>query len=204
MQPYKIIFVIITEFNTKVLDEYKVDIHRDLIEQCKNGSRKAQFELYKLYSKAMLNISYRMLRNKQEAEDVLQEAFVEVFRRLDTFRFESTFGAWLKRIVVNRSINAINRKKEQLTFIEDMPGFNVTDDREEYDENEIKMNVQQVMKAMEQLPEGGRIVFSLYLLEGYDHEEISQILNISESTSKTQYMRAKIKIKEIIKAIKTQ
>lgn len=131
----------------------------------------------------------------EEAEDMLQEAFVEAFRKLHTFRYESAFGAWLKRIVVNKCINEINRRKADLSFFEDMGHF---DDRP-FDDDELpELDVKEIRRAMDKLPEGNRIVFSLYLLEGYDHREIAQILNTSESNSKTQYMRARRKVKEIL------
>jgi RNA polymerase sigma-70 factor (ECF subfamily) len=175
----------------------QVDIHRNIIEKCKRGNSKAQYELYSLYSRAMFNISMRMMNTREEAEDMLQEAFSEAFNKLDSFRYESTFGAWLKRIVVNKCINEIKRRKADLTLFEDMSPFDSTEDEPvEYPEG---MSVEHVKKAMEQLPKGSRMIFSLYLLEGYDHQEISQILDISESNSKSQYMRAKRRIAEIIK-----
>ena len=173
------------------------DIHKDIIEQSKKGNRGAQYKLYQSYSKAMFNICFRMMNDREEAEDMLQEAFSEAFRRLDSFRYESTFGAWLKRITVNRCINEIKRKKAQLQFFDDMSPFG---DRGEEEESPSGLSVENIRKAMEELPKGARLVFSLYLLEGYDHQEISQILSISESNSKTQYMRAKNRIKEILKS----
>jgi len=139
-----------------------------------------------------------MLNNKSDAEDMLQEVFTETFSRIHSFRFDSTIGAWIKRITVNKCINEINRKKTNLNFVEDISVFDKGEIEEE--EENIPLSVDNVKNAMEQLPNGSRIIFSLYLLEGYDHEEISQILNISESTSKTQYMRAKQKVKELLKS----
>jgi RNA polymerase sigma-70 factor (ECF subfamily) len=173
------------------------DISRDIIERSKKGNRQAQYELYRMYSKAMFNICYRFMNDREEAEDMLQEAFTEAFRRLDGFRHESTFGAWLKRIVVNRCINEIKRRKTQLEFFDDMSPFEEEEDHKE--EYEAGLSADKIRKAMEILPKGSRMIFSLYLLEGYDHQEISEILNISESNSKTQYMRAKQRIKEILK-----
>jgi RNA polymerase sigma-70 factor (ECF subfamily) len=135
-----------------------------------------------------------MMNNREEAEDMLQEAFTQAFMKLDSFRYESTFGAWLKRIVVNTCINAINKKKVELTYCEEIYHHDLPEEQEE----EVEYNVKGVMAALEQLPEGGRMVFSLYLLEGYDHTEIAQIMNISESTSKSQFMRAKRRIAEIL------
>ena len=173
------------------------DIHREIIEQSKEGDPKAQFQLYKLYTKAMFNICMRMLNNKEEAEDLLQDSFCDAFMKLDTFRYESSFGAWLKRIVINKCINYINRKKVDLVFPDQE--VEVAEKEEFVDYTNIDFNVQHVHNAVEQLPNGYRIIFSLYALEGYDHKEISQIMSISESTSKSQYLRAKQKIKEILK-----
>lgn len=143
----------------------------------------------------MLNVSYRMMGTVEAAEDVLQDAFAEAFRMLHTYRYDSAFGAWLKRIVVNRSINEIKRKKAELVYFEDMGQFN----NDTHDDEELhELSVPAIKKAMEKLPQGNRVIFSLYLLEGYDHREIAQILNTSESNSKSQYMRAKQKIREIL------
>lgn len=176
--------------------EYNANLHREIIEQSKQGNKLAQYQLYQQYSKAMYNICYRMMNSKEEAEDMLQDSFTYAFQNLETFRHESAFGAWMKQIVVNRCINEIKRKKTDLALFDDMCFFESLTDEPEIIEN--KMNVQKVKKAMQKLPEGSRMIFSLYLLEGYDHVEISQIMNISESTSKSQYMRARRRIKEIL------
>jgi RNA polymerase sigma factor (sigma-70 family) len=173
------------------------DIHREIIELSKDGNPRAQYQLYKLYSKAMYNVCIRMLNSKEEAEDLLQESFTDAFMKLNSFRYESSFGAWLKRIVINKCINAINKKNVDLVF----PDQPVEPDsrHEEVDYRGIELEVQRIHRAVEKLPDGYRVIFSLYALEGYDHGEISQIMNISESTSKSQYLRAKQKIKEILK-----
>ncbi len=174
----------------------QVDIHKQLIEASKKGDNRSRRQLYELYARAMFNICYRMMHNREDAEDILQEAFVQAFLKLETFRYESTFGAWLKRIVINTCINAINKKKIDLMLTDDMYYFkDITED----EEVELPLTTRDIEKAMDQLPEGGRIVFSLYLLEGYDHVEIAQILGITESTSKSQFMRAKRKVQEILK-----
>lgn len=145
----------------------------------------------------MFNTCLRMMGNREEAEDMLQESFSEAFRRLESFRFDSTFGAWLKRIVVNRCINEIKRKRARLEFFDDLSPFHEKEDLS--DAAEAWLSPEMVKKAMAGLPRGSRMIFSLYLLEGYDHQEIAQILGISESNSKTQYMRARQRIKEILK-----
>jgi len=175
----------------------QADISRDIIERSKKGNRQAQYQLYRQYAKAMFNICNRMMNDRADAEDMLQESFSEAFRRLDSFRNESTFGAWLKMIVINRCINEIKRKKAQLEFFDDMSPFE--DEEDLTDDQSAGLSPERIKKAMEDLPKGSRMIFSLYLLEGYDHQEISEILNISESNSKTQYMRAKQRIKEILK-----
>ena len=173
------------------------DIHREIIELSKTGNTRAQFQLYSLYSKAMFNICIRMLNSKEEAEDLLQESFTDAFMKLHSFRYESSFGAWLKRIVVNKCINVINKKKIDLVFPENPVEPDAGE--EEVDYAGIAFDVKRIHQAVEKLPDGYRVIFSLYALEGYDHGEISQIMNISESTSKSQYLRARQKIKEILK-----
>ena len=172
------------------------DIHRDVIESCMKGNVRAQYQLYSLYSKAMYNICYRMTNQQEEAEDMLQESFSYAFSKLGSFRFESSFGAWLKRIVVNTCINHLKKRRVDLVFTEQNNDPAPGDDFVDYEE--IRFKADQVMNALGKMPDGYRIVFSLYLLEGYDHKEISEILGVTESTSKSQYLRAKKKIKEIL------
>jgi len=170
------------------------DIHKDIIELSKARNSQAQFQLYQLYAKAMYNICYRIMNNREEAEDMLQESFTEAFMKIDTFRFESAFGAWLKRITINKCINALKKRKADMVYTENIPDSHAEDD----DFDPQGLTTTQVQNAMEELPEGYRVVFSLFLLEGYDHGEIGQILGISESTSKSQYSRARQKIQEIL------
>jgi RNA polymerase sigma factor (sigma-70 family) len=174
------------------LDNLNIYIHAPIIEECRNGSSKAQFRLYSLYSKAMYNLAFRILNNREDAEDILQEAFVECFRNISSFRFESTFGAWLKKIVINKSINQLKKKKIDITLCDTLPP--VIDEQEE----EVTYDTGKIFKGIETLPDGYRIILTLYLLEGYDHSEISQILGISESTSKSQYSRAKEKLRNVL------
>ena len=180
------------------LEAVYVDKHYDLVVECKQGSKKACYELYKLYSKAMLNVAFRIVGNIAEAEDVLQEAFLDAFSKLKDFRQDTTFGLWLKQIVVNRSINMLRKRKLELIEMEGDQLENIPDEEFEDDE-EIKYQAARIKEAMNELPEGYRLVISLYLLEGYDHEEIGQVLNISENTSRTQFLRAKRKLVEILK-----
>jgi len=180
------------------LESVYIDKHYDLVVECKQGSKKACYELYKLYSKAMLNVAFRIVGNIAEAEDVLQESFLDAFNKLKDFRQETTFGLWLKQIVVNRSINFLRKRKMDLVDIDGEQLDNIPDEEVESDE-ETLFKVALVKDAMKELPDGYRVVLSLYLLEGYDHEEIGQVLNITENTSRTQFLRAKRKLAEILK-----
>ena len=175
-----------------------VDKHFDLVVECKNGNKKAHYELYKLYSKAMLNTAFRIVDNLDEAQDVLQEAFLDAFSRIGDFRQETTFGLWLKQIVVHRAINLLRKRKMDLVGIEDEQIEDLADN-DFYDDEDLQYKVAQIKEAIRVLPEGYRVVLSLYLLEGYDHEEIGQVLKINENTSRTQFLRAKRKLIEILK-----
>ena len=170
------------------------NLHQDLLDGCKNGDQKAQFQIYKLYYKAMYNTSLRIVSDTMEAEDIMQESFLAAFEKIDTYSGTVSFGAWLKKIVVNRSLDALNKKKLILEDIEshidirDESG----DDSARYEE--LNSRVEEVKEAIERLPDGYRVILSLYLLEGYDHDEIAEILSINSSTSRSQLSRAKQKL----------
>jgi len=171
--------------------------HLDLVEACKRGDQKAQFELYRLYNAAMYNTTLRIVGDSDDAEDVMQEAFLKAFEKLDTYRGAVSFGAWLKRIVINKALDFLRVKKEQLS-LEDAGEVGEMVD-EPIDTGEVEYRAEEIKKAIYDLPEGYRIVLSLILLEGYDHEEVSTILNISNATSRTQYHRAKKRLIELLK-----
>lgn len=181
--------------------EFK-NIHRDVVEACRKGNRQAQFQLYQLYSKAMYNICLRMLNDVTDAEDMLQNSFMDVFSKLHYFRFESSIGAWIKRIVVNNCINFLKKRRLQIVEIGDREVVDRTIKKDNWDD--VKLSVKEVNGAIGLLPDGYRVVLNLYLLEGYDHQEISDILGISASTSKSQYSRAKKKLREILRKKNSQ
>ncbi len=172
--------------------------HADLMEACRMNDRKAQEKIYDLYAHAMYNASFRIVNHTAEAEDLMQESFIEAFEKLHTFRGEGSVGGWLKRIVVNKSINYL-RQKKALTSLEDaeveLPAQDV--DTEEYSEN-MFCRLEEVKHGMACLPINYRIILSLHLLEGYDHNEISEILNISYQNARTKFVRAKQKLLQII------
>ncbi len=171
---------------------------QQLVRQCLAGHRGAQERLYRQYADAMYNICHRMTAHAGEAEDVLQDAFVEVFRNLDRFRGESTLGAWIKRIVINHCINAMKRRR--IEFAELREHHAEVPEPEQTDEAELALSVARVREAILELPDGYRQVLTLYLLEGYDHGEIASILGIGEAGSKSQYSRARARLREIMKS----
>ncbi len=174
------------------------DIHRNLIEGCRNNDRKAQVRLYDLYYKAMYNTSYRILNNPAEAEDIMQEAFLDAFRKLNGFKGTGSFGSWLKRIVVNKSLDKLRVRKETESLeVEEIELEDTTQTDDSYAGN-VFGRIEDVARTMETLPDRYRIVLALHLFEGYDHEEIAEILNISYNNARTRYSRAKQRLlKEI-------
>lgn len=172
-------------------------MHQELITACRAGDRKAQFQIYKLYYKAMFNTSIRIVTDAAEAEDIMQESFLDAFRRLDSYSGEGSFGMWLKRIVVNNSLDALRKRKETLPL--EGSENEIPDPGDSYDEEGIQYQVREVKEAISRLPEEYRVIVTLFLLEGYDHEEISEILGISNQLSRTRYSRARQKLLEIIR-----
>ena len=173
------------------------EIH-ELVERCKNGDMLGYKQLYQRYAKAMYNTCLRIVNNVHEAEDVLQESFTEAFKNLQHFEERTSFGGWLKQICVNRSINQL--KKRRVNFVDaEQTAVHEIPAMQNQDEAEIMMRVAAVKNNMMKLPDGYRTVLSLYLLEGYDHEEIAGILKVAESTVRTQYIRAKQKLLQLLK-----
>ena len=171
--------------------------HTDLVEQCKANNRQAQLKLYRQYCDGMFNVAMRFVGNEDDAEDVLQEAFIKAFQKLDQFSGEVTFGAWLKRIVINKCIDFIKSKKLQFEELKE----NTIWIAEEQDWTvEEGISVDDVKAAMGKLPEKYRYVVQMYLVEGLDHGEISSILNLTETTCRTRLMRGKGMLRELLKS----
>jgi RNA polymerase sigma-70 factor (ECF subfamily) len=162
-----------------------LNINGQLLQRCRKGEVKAQFMLYKQYSKAMYNIAIRFLNNKMDAEDILQESFVSAFEKLSELTSDNAFGSWLKRIVINNCITHIRRNRFELVDLNDHGPF-----AEEDEEDDLIIDPAVVHNAIKDLPAGGRAILVLHALEGYKHREIAEMLGISESTSKTQYKRS--------------
>jgi len=170
------------------------NLHQDLIDGCKSGDQRAQFQVYKLYYKAMYNTSLRIVSDTMEAEDIMQESFLSAFEKIETYSGTVSFGAWLKKIVVNRSLDALNKKKAVFEDIDSHIDIRDDSPDESARNEELDLRVEEVKEAIDRLPDGYRVILSLYLLEGYDHDEIAEILSINSSTSRSQLSRAKQKL----------
>jgi len=168
----------------------------DVVEQCKANDRMAQLKLYKQYCEGMFYVAMRFVQNSDDAEDVVQESFIKAFQRIQQFKGEVAFGAWLKRIVINNCIDFLKSKKNQ--FVElDENYMHVAEDNDWT--VDIDVTIDQVKRAIGQLPEKYKYVVMMFLIEGYDHREISQVLKLSETASRTRLLRGKSYLKELLK-----
>ena len=176
----------------------------ELLQACEKGSTTAQFEIYKLYYKAMFNTAMRIMQNSYDAEDVMQEAFLNAFTKLDTFKGEVPFGAWLKKIVINRSLTHIKKKNKLQEVNLEVVNNKLESDNDNDDEmNEskvdyVKLKVKEVSKAMGLLKESYRTILNLSLVEGYDNEEIALIMDISNENCRTTLSRAKSRLRKLL------
>ena len=172
-------------------------MHSELVDACRSNDRKAQLQLYKLYYKAMYNTAYRIVRNSAEAEDIIQEAFLSAFRKIDEYQGAASFGSWLRQIVVNRALDVLRSKKEFVP-VEDI---HLADEDAGQEENYLEIinyRIDRIRKGIERLSDDDRIIISLFLLEGYDHEEIAQVLDISYNASRTRYSRARQRLRDLL------
>ncbi len=174
-----------------------IPILDEQIELCRQGNAKAYHFVYNRYAKVMLNSSMRILNNLADAEDMVQEAFVDAFKKLDSFTYKSPFEAWLRRIVINKSISFLRKKKSIWVDLTTVATADKSDD-DRVDEDLFNYEVQRVKKAIEQLPENYKLVFNLYALDGLPQEEIGLLLGIAHNNVRIQYHRAKKKILELL------
>lgn len=168
----------------------------DIVEQCKRNNRKAQLQLYNQYCDGMFIVAKRFVKDSFEAEDIVQEAFIKAFAKLDQYKGEVTFGAWLKRIVINKSIDLIKSKKQQLLELDEVHLKVVDSNYEDEWLVDDAITLEEVKNAIHNLPDKYKYVVMLYLIEGYDHQEIAEILNITEVASRTQLSRGKTKLRD--------
>ena len=165
-----------------------------LVRECKQGNGAAQKKIFEMYAGNLYGSAYRITGNTMDAQDVIQESFVDAFEKIDSFRSDGTLGSWLKRIVINKSLNHIKKRKQVFEPVETIEM--VEQNLDDYEEPEY--TIEMVKKAMEELAEGYKVIFSLFAFEGYSHKQIADELGIAESTSKSQYNRAKTRIKELV------
>lgn len=168
----------------------------DVVEQCKANDRKAQLQLYNQYCGGMFYVAMRFVKNTDDAEDITQESFIKAFQKIHQFKGDVSFGAWLKRIVINKSIDFLKAKKERLVPLDESYMQVVEDDDWTVEEG---ISLEEVRLAMEQLPEKYRYVVMMFLLEGYDHREIANVLGLSETACRTRLLRGKGFLKELLK-----
>lgn len=161
---------------------------RELVEACIRKERTAQRQLYELFAGKLLVTAMRYMKNRDDAEDVLQDSFIKIYKHLDSFRFDCPLDAWLRRIVVN---TALKQLKKQAEFMQQVDSQLIADEVEQSELTISGFQFEQLMAMVASLPEGCRTVFNLYAIEGYQHNEIAEMLGISEGTSKSQYSRAK-------------
>jgi len=170
----------------------------ELIEKCKQNNRAAQLQLYNQYCDGMFVVAMRFVKDTMEAEDIVQEAFIKAFTKLHQYKAEVTFGAWLKRIVINKSIDLLKSKKQHMLELEEVHLKVVDSSYESEWLVDDTITLDEVKRAIEKLPEKYQYVVMLYLIEGYDHQEIAEILNITEVASRTQLSRGKEQLKELL------
>lgn len=160
---------------------------KELLEGCAKGDRAAQKALYERYCRKMMVICQRYAKTTAEAEDILQEGFVKVFGAIKSFRGESALGTWITRIMINTALNSQRQKLYMLPMV-DLREVSLPE-REEVILAQFRL--EELVAIIQSLPDGCRVVFNLFAIEGYGHQEIAKMMNISEGTSKSQYNRAK-------------
>jgi RNA polymerase sigma factor (sigma-70 family) len=183
--------------------EYSTD--HTFLEKLKQKDVLACKQLYLQYADAMYNLCIRILQHQAEAEDALQEAFIKIFNNIHQYRNESSIGSWIKQIVTNTCLNVLKKKK--IAFDELKEDMNESESESESDndsESENNFTIEEIKTAIEELPQGYRVVFNLFMFEDYSHKQIADMLEISESTAKTQLFKAKRKLKELLIAKKRQ
>ncbi|MEM6719417.1 MAG: RNA polymerase sigma factor [Bacteroidota bacterium] len=167
--------------------------HQELIKACKQNNLKAQMQVYQLYKDMLYNASFRIVKNQQDAQDTVHDAFIKAFQNISKLEKELNLGAWLKRIVINCSLDFL-KKQKKLGWSQDVTEFPEEEDTHVYED--ISFKIEEVKKALNGLKEKYRIIIVLYLIEDYSHKEIAQQLGLNESTVRNQYIRGKRLLKQ--------
>lgn len=160
-----------------------------LINKCLLNDRGGQLELYQLFSPVLYGICLKYMKNEDDAKDVFQEAFVIVFQKIHQYKFEGSFEGWIKRIFINKLIEALKKRQKEYIFLDVVEVENQTEDEIEIEQNHIPH--EKLLEYIRDLPDQYRMVFNLYIFEKFKHKEIAEMLNISEGTSKSNLNRAK-------------
>jgi RNA polymerase sigma-70 factor (ECF subfamily) len=171
---------------------------KDILEGCISGKREFQELLYRRFSGKMFALCVRYCHNREEAEDVLQNGFITVFKNIGNFRGDGSFEGWIRKIIVNTALMHLRAKKNELNF-SDVEELGSKAHPESQFDTASQINANELKKMLERLPEGYRLVFNLYAIEGYAHKEIAEMLGISEGTSKSQLSKARNYLQEMLK-----
>lgn len=176
---------------------YYLNVHQELIDGCQEHNAEAQKKVYRLYYKAMYNTSLRILKDEHLAEDVMQDAFLKAFQKIHLYNNQSSFGVWLKRIVINESINTLKKTNKEFFTDQDYSHELVEEDPQDFEWSSHQ--IKQIKFCLMNLSDRYRTILSLILLEGYDLEEASEIMNVSYGNARVLFMRAKNKLKQLVK-----
>ncbi len=173
------------------------------IESCRNGDRTAQFQLFKKLSPPMLGVCFRYCNSEEEANDVMQEGFIKVFTNLNSYRGDGSFEGWVKRIMINTALNNYYKNKKTVNHrnIDDIRETDIIDD--DYEVPKSRFTQSEMLEAINQLPEGYKMIFNLYAIEEYKHREIAEMLDISVNTSKSQLSKARNYLKRLLNKIES-
>lgn len=170
---------------------------KKLVKGCLRADRKSQEELFRRYSGKMLAVCMRYARHRMEAEDLLQDAFIKVYQNLDKFKFSGSLEGWIRRIVINTALKAYGKK----SFQNEQIGLESTIEQIKDPTILASINEEELLKLVSRLPDGYRIVFNLFAIEGYSHKEIAELLGIQESTSRSQLVKARKMLQQLIEQI---
>lgn len=181
------------EMNTAITDEQR------LVTGCKNGETWAQKQVYELYASAMFSVCVRYVTDREVARDILQDGFIKIFTKIDTFAGSGSFAGWIRRVFVTTALEHLRQSKfiQETTSIDDLNNSLEVEDITILD----KIAADDLMKCISNLPNGYRTVFNLYAIEGYSHAEIAEILKITENTSRSQFMRARMLLQKMLQSL---
>ncbi len=172
---------------------------QELIQACIRQERLAQKQLYERYAGKLFATAMRYMKNRDDAEDVLQDSFIKIYQKIDTFRADCPLEAWLRKIVANTALKSLQKQPDYLQHVDNQ---NVSDEIIQREDSSIAgLHFEQLMNIVNDLPEGCRMIFNLYAIEGYQHNEIAEMLGVTEGTSKSQYSRAKMLLQQKLKSI---